>query len=61
MNMHGNNRDLKKFFAMIRGNEYPKNGSWKDAPELRDLTMAHAFVMAAIVALAAAKAGGVIP
>lgn len=46
-------KSVKRFYQMIKPNVYKKN--WRDAPALKDMTMAFAFVMSAIVMLASAS------
>lgn len=50
--MVANQKDLKRFYAIIRENTYDKNGSWKDAPALRHLATAFFFTMAVLEVMA---------
>jgi hypothetical protein len=34
--MTSNLQDIKMFYGMLRENLYPKNGSWKEAPALKN-------------------------
>lgn len=50
--MSANQKDLKRFYGMLRENVYPKNGSWKDAVAMKHLATALLFVMATLEILA---------
>lgn len=47
--------DVKKFYSMIKDDTYPKNGSWKEAPSLKNLVSAYVItflLLECVIALA---------
>lgn len=50
--MAANMKDVRKFYTMIKANTYPKNGSWKDAPVMKNAISSFVIVMLQIIALA---------